>query len=110
MQGTPLRAHWQEGILESRLPEVSPPLSMSVHLSWDPVRLCPCRRAQSTPGVCLCGCVCDYGFAGGCACATLSMPAHQHSLSVCPGLRDLVATQLSMGRLNGCCTLVRMIL
>lgn len=34
----------------------------------------------------------------------------KHSLSVCPGLRDLVATQLSMGRLNGCCTLVRMIL
>lgn len=33
-----------------------------------------------------------------------------HSLSVCPGLRDLVATQLSMGRLKGCCTLVRMIL
>lgn len=33
-----------------------------------------------------------------------------YSLRVCPGLRDLVATQLSMGRLNGCCTLVRMIL
>lgn len=44
-------------------------------------------------------------------CVQGSVPAGPpHLLSVCPGLRDLVATQLSMGRLNGCCTLVRMIL
>lgn len=45
-----------------------------------------------------------------CGTRGVCLQALEHSLSVCPGLRDLVATQLSIGRLKGCCTLVRMIL
>lgn len=61
------RAHWHQGFLESRPPEVFLPLSMSVRLSWDPARLCPCGRALAMPAhvsvwarvrLCVCRWVC----------------------------------------------------
>lgn len=78
-----LQGHWQEA-------PGSQCCSQSLSL-WESGQLSACK-----------------GLAGVCVCVCIQAPLY--SLSVCPGLRDLVATQLSMGRLNGCCTLVRMIL